>query len=183
MTRSAAIPKTLGQVAQKAIQNPKFRTSTQQISMTTKPTLDRIAITRNSGVNRFAERGGAPLRAARSKSAADQRLDAGRKLLPWVCELQPPLTVALEYAGTTRVGRSRKLELGTAGCIQFSRPPWARFLPCRWHGKEHASGDDFDEVPATPEHDPCQNHLLDALPAEERDRLFPHMKLVAMPLG
>jgi CRP-like cAMP-binding protein len=49
--------------------------------------------------------------------------------------------------------------------------------------KRHASGDDFDEVPATPEHDPRQNHLLDALPVEERDRLFPHMKLVAMPLG
>ena len=49
--------------------------------------------------------------------------------------------------------------------------------------KRHAPRDDFDEVPAGPEHDPRQNHLLDALPAEERDRLFPHMKLVAMPLG
>jgi CRP-like cAMP-binding protein len=32
-------------------------------------------------------------------------------------------------------------------------------------------------------HDPRQNHLLDALPAEERARLFPHLELVPMPLG
>jgi CRP-like cAMP-binding protein len=31
--------------------------------------------------------------------------------------------------------------------------------------------------------DPRDNHILDALPAEERDRLFPHLKLVSMPLG
>ena len=31
--------------------------------------------------------------------------------------------------------------------------------------------------------DPRQNHILDALPQDERDRLFPHMRLVAMPLG
>src|SRR6187431_333808 len=31
--------------------------------------------------------------------------------------------------------------------------------------------------------DPCQNHILDALPQLERERLFPHLKLVAMPLG
>ena len=31
--------------------------------------------------------------------------------------------------------------------------------------------------------DPCQNHLLDALPAAERARLFPHLELVQMPLG
>jgi CRP-like cAMP-binding protein len=30
---------------------------------------------------------------------------------------------------------------------------------------------------------PLQNHILGALPAPERDRLFPHLKLVAMPLG
>jgi CRP-like cAMP-binding protein len=30
---------------------------------------------------------------------------------------------------------------------------------------------------------PRENHILDALPAEERERLFPHMALVDMPLG
>jgi CRP-like cAMP-binding protein len=30
---------------------------------------------------------------------------------------------------------------------------------------------------------PQQNHILDALPAAERDRLFPYLKLVALPLG
>src|SRR5580692_3514076 len=30
---------------------------------------------------------------------------------------------------------------------------------------------------------PLQNHILDALPQTERDRLFPHLKLVALPLG
>jgi CRP-like cAMP-binding protein len=32
-------------------------------------------------------------------------------------------------------------------------------------------------------HDPRQNHLLAALPAEEYTRLFPHLELVPMPLG
>jgi len=32
-------------------------------------------------------------------------------------------------------------------------------------------------------HDPRQNHLLGALPAVERARLFPHLELVPMPLG
>ena len=32
-------------------------------------------------------------------------------------------------------------------------------------------------------HDPRQNHLLDALPAAERARIFPHLELVPMPLG
>jgi CRP-like cAMP-binding protein len=32
-------------------------------------------------------------------------------------------------------------------------------------------------------HDPRQNHLLDALPAAERARLFPHLELIPMPLG
>jgi CRP-like cAMP-binding protein len=32
-------------------------------------------------------------------------------------------------------------------------------------------------------HDPRENHILDALPAEERERLFPHVTLVEMPLG
>ena len=32
-------------------------------------------------------------------------------------------------------------------------------------------------------HSPQQNHLLAALPAEELDRLLPHLELVAMPLG
>jgi CRP-like cAMP-binding protein len=32
-------------------------------------------------------------------------------------------------------------------------------------------------------HDPRQNHLLAALPAEECARLFPHLELVPMPLG
>lgn len=31
--------------------------------------------------------------------------------------------------------------------------------------------------------DPCDNRILDALPAAERERLFPHLKLVPMPLG
>jgi CRP-like cAMP-binding protein len=30
---------------------------------------------------------------------------------------------------------------------------------------------------------PRENHILDALPAEERERLFPHLKLTEMPLG
>lgn len=30
---------------------------------------------------------------------------------------------------------------------------------------------------------PQQNHILDALPQPERDRLFPHLKFVALPLG
>jgi len=34
-----------------------------------------------------------------------------------------------------------------------------------------------------PEHDPRKNHILDALPVDERDRLFPHMKTIEMPLG
>ncbi len=32
-------------------------------------------------------------------------------------------------------------------------------------------------------HNPRQNHLLAALPAEERARFFPHLELVPMPLG
>ena len=31
--------------------------------------------------------------------------------------------------------------------------------------------------------DPLQNHILDALPQAERERLFPHLKLVELPLG
>ncbi len=31
--------------------------------------------------------------------------------------------------------------------------------------------------------DPRQNHVLDALPQLERERLFPHLKLVPLPLG
>jgi CRP-like cAMP-binding protein len=34
-----------------------------------------------------------------------------------------------------------------------------------------------------PQPDPRQNHLLAALPAEERVRLFPHLEFVPMPLG
>src|SRR4030095_15579404 len=30
---------------------------------------------------------------------------------------------------------------------------------------------------------PQQNHILDALPPAERERLFPHLKLVSLPLG
>src|SRR5687768_3133358 len=33
------------------------------------------------------------------------------------------------------------------------------------------------------EPNPRDNHILDALPAEERDRLFPHLSFVSMPLG
>jgi CRP-like cAMP-binding protein len=36
---------------------------------------------------------------------------------------------------------------------------------------------------ADPLHDPRQNHLLDALSPTERERLFPHLQLVTMPLG
>src|SRR5438105_11817684 len=32
-------------------------------------------------------------------------------------------------------------------------------------------------------HNPQQNHLLAALPPVEQDRLYPHLKLVPMPLG
>ena len=31
--------------------------------------------------------------------------------------------------------------------------------------------------------DPRDNHILDALPQLERERLFPHLKLTPMPLG
>jgi CRP-like cAMP-binding protein len=31
--------------------------------------------------------------------------------------------------------------------------------------------------------DPRDNHILEALPIDERDRLFPHLSLVSMPLG
>jgi CRP-like cAMP-binding protein len=34
-----------------------------------------------------------------------------------------------------------------------------------------------------PEPSPRDNHILDALPAEERDRLFPYLSFVSMPLG
>jgi hypothetical protein len=30
---------------------------------------------------------------------------------------------------------------------------------------------------------PQQNHILDALPEAEQERLFPHLKLVELPLG
>ena len=30
---------------------------------------------------------------------------------------------------------------------------------------------------------PQQNHILDALPAAERERIYPHLKLVTLPLG
>ena len=33
------------------------------------------------------------------------------------------------------------------------------------------------------EPNPLDNHILDALPPEERERLFPYLKLVALPLG
>jgi CRP-like cAMP-binding protein len=36
-------------------------------------------------------------------------------------------------------------------------------------------------MPGTP--DPQQNHILDALPPPERERLFPHLRLVTLPLG
>jgi len=36
-------------------------------------------------------------------------------------------------------------------------------------------------MPGTP--DPQQNHILDALPQPERERLFPHLRLVNLPLG
>jgi CRP-like cAMP-binding protein len=33
------------------------------------------------------------------------------------------------------------------------------------------------------DHDPQQNHLLAALPPAERERLFPHLELISLPLG
>jgi hypothetical protein len=37
---------------------------------------------------------------------------------------------------------------------------------------------------STPDsHAPQQNHLLDALPAAERQQIYPHLQLVEMPLG
>ena len=36
-------------------------------------------------------------------------------------------------------------------------------------------------MPSAPS--PLQNHILEALPQAERERLFPHLKLVALPLG
>lgn len=38
-------------------------------------------------------------------------------------------------------------------------------------------------MPVTNTSHPQQNHILDALPQPERDRLFPHLKLVSLPLG
>jgi hypothetical protein len=35
----------------------------------------------------------------------------------------------------------------------------------------------------SPAPDPCDNQILNALPELERERLFPHLKLVPMPLG
>jgi hypothetical protein len=35
----------------------------------------------------------------------------------------------------------------------------------------------------SPAPNPRDNHILGALPALERERLYPHMKLVPMPLG
>jgi CRP-like cAMP-binding protein len=32
-------------------------------------------------------------------------------------------------------------------------------------------------------HSPLQNHILDALPLAERERLFPHLNIVSLPLG
>lgn len=37
--------------------------------------------------------------------------------------------------------------------------------------------------PSNPERDPRENHLLDALPANARERIFPHMRLTEMPRG
>src|SRR5688500_9046008 len=75
MTRSAA---TLGPVAQDASPSLRFRTSTQQTSMTIKPTLGRIAITRSSGVKRAASSRGVGqkhgARAERLRRAKLQRL-------------------------------------------------------------------------------------------------------------
>ena len=38
-------------------------------------------------------------------------------------------------------------------------------------------------MPVTNTSHPQQNHILDALPQPERERLFPHLKLVSLPLG
>jgi len=42
--------------------------------------------------------------------------------------------------------------------------------------------DDWESLMLGP-HDPRQNHLLAALPADECARLLPHLELVPMPLG
>jgi CRP-like cAMP-binding protein len=34
-----------------------------------------------------------------------------------------------------------------------------------------------------PELNPCNNHILNTLPADERERLFPHLQITSMPLG
>ena len=41
----------------------------------------------------------------------------------------------------------------------------------------------MSQSPMTPPHSPLQNHLLAALPAEDFERLKPHLEGVAMPLG
>src|SRR5678816_552095 len=63
MPRSAA---TLGRVVQAAIQSHRFQRSIQQISMTTKPTLDQIAIERTLGAKTLARAS----RIVRSKNGA-----------------------------------------------------------------------------------------------------------------
>ena len=62
--------------------------------------------------------------------------------------------------------------------------------------RNRISGDDWLILPWSPTvavtvtlcmldaaHDPQQNHLLAALSPTERERLFPHLQLVTMPLG
>jgi CRP-like cAMP-binding protein len=41
----------------------------------------------------------------------------------------------------------------------------------------------LDWHPMNPPTNPRDNHVLESLPAVERERLFPHLQLVAMPLG
>ncbi len=44
-------------------------------------------------------------------------------------------------------------------------------------------GGPVSEAANAPPPSPLQNHILDALPPPERERLFPHLKLVELPLG
>ena len=50
-------------------------------------------------------------------------------------------------------------------------------------GTAHSTANAHTLLTMPPAPNPRQNHVLDALPQLERERLFPHLKLVSMPLG
>ena len=80
--RSAA---TLGRVVQAAIQSHRFQRSIQQISMTTKPTLDQIAIERTLGAKTLARRS----RIVRSKNGAVEPPNSSRSSHSPQCACRP----------------------------------------------------------------------------------------------